>query len=1535
MKKLLFLIIIFPFFNAQSQIVIDNTPPYNSPVFLVDNVLLGGGVVASNHSYQGDSAQIGWFDAINTNLGISEGIVLSTGDVYALDPINGGSFPFIANTVTDPDLLAVANSVPGMIGQTFTVSSINDVAVLEFDFVASSNLLEFKYAFGSQEYFGFENSQYNDVFGFFLSGPGIVGPWSSPVAFPNGSVNLAIVPGTAPPLPITISSVCNFPGAFPTPAVMNPQYFVDNQNGLDTIADADGFTTVLTATSNVQCGETYHIKLAIADGTDSGLSSYVWLEAGSFSSPVVSVVDDLGIDSTVMVIECDANIMLTVNAGDSATYEWFDSNTVVFSTDSIVFVGAGAYVVAATILGCTFYSDSLVVLSSAGDSLPPTLLKCVAESNDSVYFEWEHPVGASITTKYHFMGSTNFGGPYYPLDNIYYPATSYVLPSSSLPQGTQFYYVTTESECVVTLTSDTLTPIDFSISSTDVNCWNYLDGYIAIDVISVQLTPYSFYLDNVLNTNAFPLDTSFFGLGTGTYDVKVSDNAFCEITIPVTISAPGFPLQAFASSEVTVCHGGSSGVVVGSSAGGTPGYIYSWYESGNPVSFSSNDTVVGLSAGSYYLSVADTNGCDTFTTVNVIEPQFPLQGSVQIFGVPCKGDSTGMIVGDAGGGWGPYVYYWLDDQGDTIPRLDDQGDTIPPDSYDYIFERDTLSDLLSGIYQLHIYDDKGCFVDYTLNVPEPDSALSIDVVLVESIACNGDSVGKAIVYASGGQVNYAYLWGNGETTAVADGLTSGYQSVILSDDWGCVIDTGIYIPENSLIESNIDTAQDVSCYGDTNGIAVISSFGGSSSVYTYFWSTGDDTSGVNSDTLVGLLQGSYYVTTRDSLGCEVVNTFYISEPEPLSMEASELDWIDCYNDATGEAFATATGGTLPYIFSCDNVIWLDGLDSTLTPGEHIVVVTDARGCTASDTVFIHNPDSLYIIIDDSLTILPYCVGVNTASLSANAYGGTLGYTYEWDDNMNLPQTTATASALLAGTYTITVTDSKGCKAEDTRDIDTITNTMGVEVISLIQYVGGNDVSCFGYNDGGAIASAFGAHGPYTYQWVGGSSATTASIDNLYAGTYSILVRDTNNCMVNGSINLTEPSVLTFNTSFNTAESCLGACDGVIFIDSLDGGVAPYFALLTNNITASISSDIIVSNDSILGVCSGEYTIVLTDANACPSSVIAGGVNQQLVGYDTITVAAISLTDTICHASSTGVLDVLYPISSYSYNWENANGDSISSGLQVDNLSAGVYVLLADYNNTPGCTSTDTLEIIEYSAITNAVTIEDVDCYGQSTGSILASASGTTSPYSYSWDTFPVQTDSAATNLEEGSYSLTVTDINNCENIFTYNITEPQELAVNITESSYVLTAGTPLGGTLPFSYSWRAQSSPNTSIGTGMTYTVTSYGIYYVLVTDANGCTAESNIFEDVGTGIGQVSSGIALSIYPNPFKEETTVDFGREIQTASIKVVDVFGKLIEEHSITNTDKHILKRENKASGIYFVEIEVEQQEKIIYKLIIE
>ena len=358
-----FLIFLISFtLTSYSQISVDLNSPYDSPVYLIDNVLLGGGVTASNHNYQGDSVQIAFFDATNTSLGINTGIVMATGEVSVLDPSFTSTFPILPNTVTDPDLLNVANSVPPLLPSphtnSFTVSSINDVAVLEFDFIPTSDSLSFNYVFGSEEYFAFENSQYNDVFGFFLSGPGISGPYSSPSYHPNGSINLAIVPGSNPPLPITISSVNSV-----TP--INSQFFVDNQGGLDTIAYADGYTTVLTANATVQCGETYHIRLAIADGSDSGLSSFVWLQAGSFSSPVLEVVDDLGLDSTVLEIPCNSNVTLTANGGVGATYEWYDQSGNIFSTNNVVTVGNGTYWVTATSFGCPVISDTLTVISQS------------------------------------------------------------------------------------------------------------------------------------------------------------------------------------------------------------------------------------------------------------------------------------------------------------------------------------------------------------------------------------------------------------------------------------------------------------------------------------------------------------------------------------------------------------------------------------------------------------------------------------------------------------------------------------------------------------------------------------------------------------------------------------------------------------------------------------------------------------------------------------------------------------------------------------------------------------------------------------------------------------------------------------------------------------------------------------------------------------------------------------------------------------------------------------------------------------------
>ena len=172
------------------------------------------------------------------------------------------------------------------------------MATLEFDFIPNSDTLSFNYVFGSNEYLTWINSEYNDVFGFFISGPGITGPYSSPPGFPNGSINIANVPNSIPPLPITISSVNN---------LLNSQYYIDNQSTFPQTISCNGFTTLFTATTVVQCGEIYHIRLALADGSDAGLDSWVFLEAGSFSSNgSVSVSSGIANNDTLLYEGCNA-----------------------------------------------------------------------------------------------------------------------------------------------------------------------------------------------------------------------------------------------------------------------------------------------------------------------------------------------------------------------------------------------------------------------------------------------------------------------------------------------------------------------------------------------------------------------------------------------------------------------------------------------------------------------------------------------------------------------------------------------------------------------------------------------------------------------------------------------------------------------------------------------------------------------------------------------------------------------------------------------------------------------------------------------------------------------------------------------------------------------------------------------------------------------------------------------------------------------------------------------------------------------------
>jgi len=296
-------------FHANSQTSVSTAM---TPQQLVENILIGSGVTVSNITFSGEATQRGSFNGVGSNIGFASGVVLSSGGVASLpgssfnDP-SGPSEQF--DNAGDASLLQVAQSVSSN-PDADLIEETKDAAILEFDFVASSNSVNFNFVFGSDEYTTFINSQFNDAFGFFISGPGITGPFASPAAFPGGAKNLAVVPGTT--IPITISTI--HPG-------LNSAFYVDNDGGNG--SSLNGFTTPIPVSFNVECGQTYHFKFAVTDCQDDYLNTAVFLEAGSFTSPPVDLsITTAGGNNTVREGCLDANVIFARNACQSNDSIW-------------------------------------------------------------------------------------------------------------------------------------------------------------------------------------------------------------------------------------------------------------------------------------------------------------------------------------------------------------------------------------------------------------------------------------------------------------------------------------------------------------------------------------------------------------------------------------------------------------------------------------------------------------------------------------------------------------------------------------------------------------------------------------------------------------------------------------------------------------------------------------------------------------------------------------------------------------------------------------------------------------------------------------------------------------------------------------------------------------------------------------------------------------------------------------------------------------------------------------------------------------
>jgi hypothetical protein len=313
MKKTVIFLLLVSIQTMQGQLVVDNTA--QTPAQIVQNLLLGNDITASNIKFNGSAVlantimdQVAAFsNGENTIIGLNSGILLATGNAsIAVGPNNqaGASLLPAAQSMGDPDLALLTTGV------------VKNTSIIEFDFVPIGQNLRLNFVFASEEYLEFVNTNHSDVFGFFISGPGISGPYS------GNAQNIAVLPNST--VPITIDTVNN---------LVNTGYYINNGTGstplVNTSIEYDGFLKVIAAVANVQCGQTYHIKLAIANVGDNNFDSAVFIEANSFNAyPTINLPSDLLVSNGLALCSGNAEPICT-GLSNSTLHEWTLNGTLI------------------------------------------------------------------------------------------------------------------------------------------------------------------------------------------------------------------------------------------------------------------------------------------------------------------------------------------------------------------------------------------------------------------------------------------------------------------------------------------------------------------------------------------------------------------------------------------------------------------------------------------------------------------------------------------------------------------------------------------------------------------------------------------------------------------------------------------------------------------------------------------------------------------------------------------------------------------------------------------------------------------------------------------------------------------------------------------------------------------------------------------------------------------------------------------------------------------------------------------------------
>lgn len=967
--------------------------------------------------------------------------------------------------------------------------------------------------------------------------------------------------------------------------------------------------------------------------------------------------------------------------------------------------------------------------------------------------------------------------------------------------GIYTVFASDQNSCTASVQVTITAPPAFTLTSAtqSITCFNTCTGGATVTVAGGS-PPYSYTWSPATASTVAGGTTTASNLCLGNYTVSIRDGSLCT-PAPVTLSIQQSPsiIPNITTTSLS-CNNVCNGTINSSPTNGVGPYSFTLVTP-TSVSITTNPPYSGLCAGNYTLIIKDANCRQSFTT-SLAQPN-ALVASITSNSVSCFNACNGSLSGSVFGGTPGYSLSWA--TGTT---------TI-------------AGGVIGGVCANQVYtfsatDANGCVITQTTSITQPTSAITATINQTSPLCNGGICNGALSAMVAGGTPGYTLNWSNGFTGNPNTNLCAGNYTLTVNDANGCIRTFTTVLNAPPAITVTANTASPT-CAGSCNGSASVTAIGGTPPFVYQISPFPVNSTGI----FTGLCAGSYIIGITDANSCSTSSAVTLNNPPALTPSITGIQ-SSC-NNCGGAATVTPTGGvpgyTVTWVNSGNVTVGTGTTIANLCVGNYTASVKDANNCVATVSVNIVQTVTVSVVAGGTSI---QCFGACTGSAVASPAGGTVPYSYTWTPTGPPTQTTQTAVNLCAGNYNVIVSDNLGC-----------TNTATINLVNppdIIVTSSQTNVSCFSNTTGAIAVNATGGTGPITYAWSPGGQ-TTPTITGIGAGTYTVTVKDNNNCTKIVTFTITQSNVIAATFTTTQPTGC-GINNGSICVTPSGGSGGPY---------SFTWSPVAGSSSCLTGLGAGVYSLTVSDGT-CSTNL------SSLLTNPTGPTLSISSNSVACNGGNTGSATVTANgVPSYTFAWTpTVSFVTIGNTSVASSLNTGTYAITVTQGNN--CVSTQTISIGTAPAFTVNSVVSNPKCNASCNGSITLVTSGGTpgsAPgYTYAWSSATITGvgTSTVTNLCAGPYTVNITDGNSCVRTQTFNLVNPPPIVLTNTASNVKCFAAcngsisaNASGGTTPLFYNWL----PVPGIFTGSTTaTVLNLcpAIYTVVVTDGNACTATNTI---------------------------------------------------------------------------------------------